>query len=74
MGIFQWVESWAPPRCGVGVVLYISISHLFMVRYDFGKDTNMKAELFAMWALLFLVNMLNMWKVQVLGDSRVEIN
>jgi hypothetical protein len=53
---FDGASQGHPLRCGVRVVLYISESHIFKVRYGAGNGSNAKEEFSAMWALLILEN------------------
>jgi len=56
------------------VVIHISKEHFFKIHYASSKESNMKAELAAMWTLLFYANLLNPRKVQVFGDSNFAID
>jgi ribonuclease HI len=73
-GFFDGVSQGNPPLCGVGVVLLISKEHFFKIFYALGKGSNMKAELAVMWNLLFYANLLNLRKVQVFVDSKLEFD
>lgn len=63
-GFFDGAHQGHPPCCGAGAVLYITDSHFFEVRNAPGKRTNTKTELSDLWALPFVVNSLNLRKVQ----------
>jgi ribonuclease HI len=63
-----------PPHFGVGVMLYISEDHFFKVRYAPGRGSNMKTKFTIIRALPFMVKMLNLRKIQVMGDSKVVID
>jgi hypothetical protein len=47
--------------------------HYFEVRYGPGCGSNTKEKLSSLWALLILVNTLNLRKIQIMGDSKVDI-
>jgi ribonuclease HI len=73
-GLFDGASQGHPPRCGVGVVSYISGENYFKVIYAPGSGSNMKAEFSTVWTLLFMLKFLKLRKVQVMGDSKVEID
>jgi hypothetical protein len=73
-GFFDGASQRHPPRCGVGVVIHLSATHFFQVRYAPGHGTNSKVEFSALWTLLFMANNLNVRRLQVSGDSKVVIN
>jgi ribonuclease HI len=61
------------PNCGVGVVLFINQNHYIYIRYAPGGGTNNRAELIALWTLLETTKQKDIWKLQVLGDSKLVI-
>lgn len=73
-GFFDGTSQGHPSRCGVGVVIHLSATHFFQVRYAPSRGTNSKAEFSASWTLLFMANNLNVRRLQVLGDSKVVID
>jgi len=50
------------------------VSHYYKIKYEPGIGSNMKAELSALWALLSMVDTLNLRKLQILGDSKTTID
>lgn len=72
-GYFDGTSQGHPAWCGAGAVLLISANHLYNIRYAPGRGSNTKAELSALWALLFMVNSLNLRKVQIPGYSYVVV-
>jgi ribonuclease HI len=73
-GFFDGTSQGHPLVCGVGAVLYINENHHFEVCYTPGRGSNMKAELTAIWALVFLTISLNLRKLQIFGDSQVVVD
>jgi hypothetical protein len=67
-GFFDEESQGHPPQCRVGAVLYISVVHHFKVIYTLVRGSNMKAELTALWNLLYLSNSLNLRKLHIFGD------
>ena len=59
---------------GVGFSLALNESHSFEFAMGVGICTNTKAELMALWALLFVANMMGIPCLNIFGDSTVIIN
>ena len=59
---------------GAGVYLAISSDHFFHIKMGCGLSTNMRAELLALWALLYWEKALGLPSLYIFGDSLVIIN
>ena len=59
-----------------GARVYIEISHVhsFHIKLGCGPSTNMRAELLALWSLLYWEKMLGLPSLNIFGDSLVIIN
>jgi ribonuclease HI len=70
------VETWQghPPKCGVGAILFINHNHSIHIRYAPGGGTNNRVELISLWTLLEAAKENNLSKLQVFGDSKMEID
>jgi ribonuclease HI len=73
-GYFDGASQGHPPRCGVGVVLYIIHNHYIFIRYVLGQGSNNRAEFIALWTLLETTKEKNVSKLQVMGDSKLVID
>lgn len=60
--------------CGAGMVILLDTHHYFRLRMGVGRGTNSRAELLALWGLLFFVKTHCLILQQILGDSRVIID
>jgi hypothetical protein len=52
-GFFDGSSQGHPPRCKVGVVLFITSKHFFHIIYAPSLGSNTKAEFLALYSLLF---------------------
>lgn len=59
--------------CAVGGVIYLNENHLFSLRLNDGRGSNMKAEVMALWMGLKTANIFGLVNLRVFGDSRVTI-
>ena len=59
---------------GLGIVLLISSSHFFHAKIGYGKSTNTRVELLALWTLLSFAAYLGIPTLSAFGDSQVIIN
>ena len=59
---------------GVGFCLILSKTHSFEFMLGTGNDTNTKAKLIELWALLHIAQMMGIPKIRTYGDSLVIIN
>jgi len=73
-GYFDGASQGHPPRCGVGVVLYISHNHYIFIRYALGQGSNNMSEFIALWTLLETTKGKNVNKLQVTSDSKLVID
>jgi ribonuclease HI len=73
-GFFDGASQGNPSVCGVDAVLFINANHHFEMHFSPGRGSNMKAELSAIWALIFLAISLNLRKLQIFGDSLVVVD
>jgi ribonuclease HI len=73
-GFFDGACQGHPPRCGVGVVMYLSSTHYIHIRYAPGGGTNSRAELTALWTLLEAAKEKSIRTLQVFGDSKIVID
>ena len=59
---------------GVGVCIWINEQHYFSIILGYGYNTNTRAELLALWALLYIAKDNRLPYLHVFGDSSVIIN
>ena len=59
---------------GVSFYLFLNESHSFEFAMEAGTCTNTKAELIALWALLFVTKMMGIPLLNIFCDSAVIIN
>ena len=71
-GFFDGVSS--KNLGGVGICLYLNVSHHFEFALGVGDNTNTKAELLGLWALLKISHMMGIPLSHIYGDSTVIIN
>jgi hypothetical protein len=60
-------------QCGANPILFIYVNHIYNIRYAHGRGSNTIIELSTLWVLLFMVNYLNMRKLQIVGYSKVVV-
>lgn len=61
-------------NCGCGFILYIHPELLYHVHWGVGLGTNTKAEVMALWGLLWFTHFLDIQTIHVFGDSKVVID
>jgi len=54
--------------------LYLSYSHVFELKLGGGCGSNTRAELIALWGLLFFASSKGVFHLMVLGDSKIIID
>ena len=54
--------------------LHVSPNHIFLAKLGVGQFTNTRAELVALWSLLYFAASLGLPSLMVWGDSQVVIN
>ena len=59
---------------GVGFMLELNEEHTFSFSMGCGRSTNTRAELLALWALLFAAKDFGIPSLNIFGDSTVIIN
>ena len=59
---------------GAEAVLFINKDHYFNIRLGCGSCKNTRAELLALWGLLFVVDMMGLLELSVYGDSKTIID
>ena len=59
--------------CGAGMVIRIRNNLSYRLWMGVGKGTNTKAELLALWGLLYFAKKMNILDITILGDSKVII-
>ena len=59
---------------GADIYLAISNVHSFFLKMGCGHNSNTKAELLALWALLFFAKGMDLPSLHIFGDSFVVIN
>ena len=59
---------------GANIFLGLSQSHSFSIKLGYGLSTNSRAELLALWALLYFVIAIGIPTLHVFVDSSVVIN
>lgn len=60
--------------CGVGVVLYLTEDHFFLLKWGLSLGTNNKAQLLALYMLLIFAHEKGLQSLQIFGDSMLVIN
>ena len=70
-GFFDGVD--ADDLGGAGFVLHLSDSHFLSFSLGYGKSTNTRAELLALWAVLAMSKLLGIPLLAIYGDSLVII-
>jgi ribonuclease HI len=73
-GFFDGASKGHPPIYRAGKLLYLSKSHYYTIIYVMGTRSNNKVELVALWDLLFHVEMINLHKLHVFGDSQLVVD
>ena len=59
---------------GVGVYISISSSHSLSFKLGCGPSTNTRAELLALWSLLYVAHKMGLPSMHIYGNSSVIIN
>lgn len=59
---------------GIGVMIKLASTHCFKAHMSIGVETNIRAELLALWTMLFLSKRLDLKDVYIVGDSKVVID
>ena len=59
---------------GAGIHLGISLTHTFNIKFGCGHNTNTRAELLALWILLYFAEAIGLLTLHIYGDSSVVIN
>jgi len=59
---------------GVGVFVKIDRYHCFKAHMAIGSGTNIRAELLALWVMLFLCKKLELVDVHIAGDSKMVVD
>ena len=59
---------------GAGVYIWISDTHHLSIKLGCGRSTNTRAELLALWALLYISKEICLPHIHIFGDSSVIIN
>jgi hypothetical protein len=72
-GFFDRASQGHLPKCGVRVILYVNQNHYIYIIYAPGGGTNNRVELKTLWTLLETTKQKDVWKLQVLGDSKLVI-
>jgi hypothetical protein len=73
-GFFDGPNPGNPPRCGVGVELFINANYYFHIRYAPSTGSNTKAEFPAMYSLFFFSRSHGLNQIHVLKYSQVVID
>lgn len=74
LGFFNGVNQCYPPLRGEEVVLYFTPSRSFHFRYDLGRASNNKVNVFTLWLLLTSAKQKGCRNIQVIGDSKLVID
>ena len=72
MGYFD--EAAKDGMCGAGMLLCLENSSTFKLRMDAGRGCNTKAELLALWGLLYFASLRMVPNLKILGDSKFIID
>lgn len=67
MGYFDGAEQ--KGYCSAGCFLVINDDQYYEISLGCGKGSNTRAELLALWALLFFATLRNVNDLQIMGDS-----
>ena len=59
---------------GASILLGINPIHSFKIKLGCGNNTNTRAELLALWVLLYFVDGIGIPSLHVYGDSSIVIN
>ena len=57
----------------MGVALYVKNNHIFKFKLHYGKVSNIKDELLALWCLCKIATVFGIVTLHVFGDSKVTI-
>jgi len=72
IGFFDGVATYV--NSGIGIVIKHSTSHCHRGDMAIGTGSNTRAELLALWGLMFLSHYLNLQDVIIAGDSKVVVD
>ena len=61
-------------KCGAGATMHIDKDQFFQAKQNYGRGTNNRGELLALWMLLWITQLYTITNLQVLWDSRAIID
>ena len=61
-------------KCGARATLKVVDSRVYKLKMGYGRGTNTRGELMALWCLLYFVNWNLLSHIQIVGDSKVVID
>jgi ribonuclease HI len=74
VGFFDGASQERGETCGAGAVLKCPVLGTFRIKMNCGSGTNTKAELLALWCILFFAHYKKVTRLQLVGDSKVIID
>jgi hypothetical protein len=74
VSFFDRYSQYHTPWYGVRGMLYFNPIHFWFVRYASGRWTNKRVDFIALWTMLEIVNKKGIYKLQIMGNSKLVIN
>jgi ribonuclease HI len=74
VGFFDGASQDRGDKCGAGAVLKCPVLGTYIIKMNCGSGTNTRAELLALWCILFFACYKKVTRLQLVGDSKVIID
>jgi ribonuclease HI len=74
VGFFDGASQERGEICGAGAVLKCPVLGTFRIKMNCGSGSNTKAELLALWCILYFAHFKKVTRLQLVGDSKVIID
>ena len=74
VGFFDGASQDRGDSCGAGAVLKCPMLATFRIKMNCGSGSNTKAELLALWFILYFAHLKKVTRLQLVSDSKVIID
>jgi len=74
VGFFDGASQERETKCRLGAILKCPIMGTYKLKLNYGKGTNSKGELMALWLILYFYYIKQVSRLLLIGDSKVIID
>jgi ribonuclease HI len=74
VGFFYGASQERGSKCGVGAMIKCPLIGTFRLKMNYGRGTNTKGELLALWCILYFACIKKINRIQLVGDSKITID